>query len=412
MSDYRKRLNATMREGRNDWYRINNTAGTASAEVYLFDEIGFWGTSAQTFVDEVKALDVDTIELHVNSPGGDVWDGIAILNTLRAHKARVVTTVDGVAASAASFIAMAGDEIVMARNSELMIHDAWGFSIGNAEDMTKMAADLDRMSDNIASIYAERAGGTTKQWRDTMRTEVWYSAQEAVDAGLADRVIAKKSDDKTKAHFDLSVFNYAGRTAAPAPTTPAEASAHGSPAASAAGRSTAVEFTPEQDTAMLEALSLPADTTDAQTVVDAVVALADDEATEPPDPTTTNAEPSVAAAMARLPQGMQVVETATIEALKADASAGRAAREQQLADHRTRLVDTAVRDGRIAPARREHWENSLKADDGNTEVLAGLAKGLIPVDGEIGHGKEIPADDEKTAVASIRESDAYKNWSM
>jgi len=103
-----------------------------------------------------------------------------------------VMTVTGLAASIASVIMMAGDEIIMGRGSEVMIHDAHAVQIGNAADMAKMAEILDRTSDNIATFYAERAGGTPKEWREIMRAEKWYNAQEAVDAGLADKVAPPK----------------------------------------------------------------------------------------------------------------------------------------------------------------------------------------------------------------------------
>ena len=208
------------------WWRITNAATPAkprTATLDIYDEIGPWGTTAKDLVKQLRALDVDEIQMHVNSPGGDYFDGIAILNSLRDHPARVVATVDGLAASAASFIVMAGDEIVMARNSELMIHEASGFAMGDSDTMRDLAQRLDHISDNIASVYAERAGGDVEDWRDAMHAETWYSAQEAVDAGLADRVAEPKapSGDVPKNRFDYSIFNYAGRVAAPAPSFPA-----------------------------------------------------------------------------------------------------------------------------------------------------------------------------------------------
>lgn len=194
----------------------------ATATIRLYDPIDswgdIWGVSAKDFTAALDDLpdDVEEIRLHVNSPGGDVFDGIAILNALRAHAARVVAVVDGIAASAASFVAAGADELVMARNSELMIHDAWGLCVGNAADMVAMAEMLDHTSDNIASIYAEKSGTDVAEWRAAMSAETWYSAEEAVAAGLADRVDTKKSAD-AKNRFDLSVFTYAGRDAAPAP---------------------------------------------------------------------------------------------------------------------------------------------------------------------------------------------------
>jgi ClpP class serine protease len=126
-----------------------------------------------------------TIELHINSPGGDVWDGIAIYNALCNHPASVLSYVDGIAASAASFIAQAGGKVSIARNGTMMIHDAEGICIGNAADMTEMADLLDKASNNIADIYAQRCS-TVLQWRKAMKATSWYVGQEAVDAGLAD----------------------------------------------------------------------------------------------------------------------------------------------------------------------------------------------------------------------------------
>lgn len=173
------------------WFRISNAEGEggAPAVVHLYDEIGYWGVTASDFVALLEQISASSIELRINSPGGDVYDGIAIYSALIDHPANVAVKVDALAASAASFIAQAGDTVEMGRNSELMIHDAWGMCVGNAADMLEMNAILNKASDNIASIYAARAGnGGTATWRKRMEGEVWYSAQEAVDVGLADSV--------------------------------------------------------------------------------------------------------------------------------------------------------------------------------------------------------------------------------
>ena len=169
--------------------------GTATLRLYDYidPDGGYWGISANEFAQALdEAGDVERIDLRINSGGGAVWDGLAILNTLRAHGATVTATVDGVAATAASFIAVACDEVVMMPNSRMMIHDALGLCVGQASDMREYADFLDDTSSNIAEIYAERAGGTTEEWRATMTANgligQWYGAQEAVDAGLADRV--------------------------------------------------------------------------------------------------------------------------------------------------------------------------------------------------------------------------------
>lgn len=198
-----------------------------TAVLRLYDPIdswgGEWGVSAKEFAAALDELPdtVNEIRLHINSPGGEVFEAIALLNTLRSHEARVVAVVDGIAASAASFIAAGADELVMAKNSELMIHDAWGLCVGNAEDMRKLAEELDHLSNNIASIYADKANGDVAEWRAAMTAETWYSAEEAVEAGLADRIDEKKTAD-AKNKFDLTIFTYAGRDAAPAPAAAVE----------------------------------------------------------------------------------------------------------------------------------------------------------------------------------------------
>jgi ATP-dependent Clp endopeptidase proteolytic subunit ClpP len=191
------------------------------ATLRLYDPIddwgGWWGISAKEFVQVLDRLpsEVDEIELHINSPGGVIFDGWAIVNALRSHKAKVIAVVDGLAASMASVVAVAGDEVIMAPNSELMIHDVSGIIWGNAAEMAEFAELLDHFSDNIASLYAAKAGGTAAQWRETMKGEAWFSASEAVDAGLADRVDTAVGAASNS--FDLSGFRYQGRALAPKP---------------------------------------------------------------------------------------------------------------------------------------------------------------------------------------------------
>jgi len=164
------------------------------ATLRLFDPIDswgeFWGMSAKELAASLDALPshIETIELLINSPGGDAFDGVAMVNVLRAHQARTVAVVQGLAASAASFIAAAADELIMAPNSSLMIHDAWGICIGNADDMLSMGTVLDQLSDNIADIYATKAGKPVEDFRSLMKAETWFTATEAVEAGLADSV--------------------------------------------------------------------------------------------------------------------------------------------------------------------------------------------------------------------------------
>jgi ATP-dependent protease ClpP protease subunit len=192
------------------WWRITNAGGDV-ASVYLYGVIGgdMWGegNTAADFANELAAVTAPRLNLHINSEGGQVFEGIAIHSAIAAFPGTVTAKIDGLAASAASFIAMACDRIEMAKPAKMMIHDAaTGFAMGtgNAADLRQFAQEvldtadlLDEMSDTIAEIYATRAGGTVAQWRDVMRAETWYSAQTAVAAGLADGVIG--ADPETPA---------------------------------------------------------------------------------------------------------------------------------------------------------------------------------------------------------------------
>jgi len=209
---------ANLKAGRNDWYKvIKAQAVDQPTQVMVYDEIGWFGVTAQDFINELKGVS-GPIDLHLNSPGGDVFDGLAIYQFL-AGRGGVTAYVDSLAASIASVIAMAGSEIVMGRNAALMIHDGWGMCVGNAADMRSEADLLDRVSDNIADVYASRTGKPVDEWRKLMLAESWFFGQEAVDAGLADRLApnakpqtssAESNDDSVtaamNAHFDLSVF--------------------------------------------------------------------------------------------------------------------------------------------------------------------------------------------------------------
>lgn len=187
-------------------FELKAATKTTTATMYLYDEISVFGVTAGDFVAEMSALGGSDFDLHINSPGGDVFDGLAILNTLRAYPGKVTAYVDGIAASAASFILCGADEVIMGRNSELMIHDAWGMCLGNAADMIDMAGRLDKVSDNIADIYAAKGGGPVAGWRSRMKDEAWMSADEAVELGLADKVDGAGQTDANALAYDLTRF--------------------------------------------------------------------------------------------------------------------------------------------------------------------------------------------------------------
>jgi ATP-dependent Clp endopeptidase proteolytic subunit ClpP len=191
------------------WYTISNSAAGVPTQVSIYDEIGFYGVSAGQFMADMDAITGD-IEMHINSPGGDIYDGITIYNRLKQRKGSIAVVVDGLAASAASFIAMAASrgKLEMAPRSEMMIHNGFTMAIGDAADLRKMADLLDRKTADIADIYAERSGKPADYWLGKMQAETWYSAKDAVADGLADK-ISGQEEDSPQNGWDLSVFSHA-----------------------------------------------------------------------------------------------------------------------------------------------------------------------------------------------------------
>lgn len=190
-------------------------------DVMIYGEIGFETTTAS--VREQLANADGDIVVRVNSPGGDVYEGIGILNALREYDGDITVVVESAALSAASFIAVGcGGRVVARPYSEIMIHKAWSMVAGNADDVRKKIADLERQDEKIAQIYAESAGGETSEWLDVMAAETWYTAQEALDAGLVDAIEEAKRPERepVSAFAGSRVYascRYAGRKDAPAP---------------------------------------------------------------------------------------------------------------------------------------------------------------------------------------------------
>ena len=185
--------------------------GAKTGEIWLYDQVGegfFGGMSAKTFNDELNKLGkVDTINLRINSPGGSVFDGVAIYNTLKRHPARLEVDVDGIAASIASVIAMAGDEIRMAANAMLMVHNPMGFSMGGSDEMRKTADLLDQIKGTIVDTYAKRTGEIDGVISQMMDDETWMTAAQAVQLGFAD-VVTDEQRIAASYNFDFSKFKH------------------------------------------------------------------------------------------------------------------------------------------------------------------------------------------------------------
>lgn len=383
---------------RTTWYRIENKAGEPAA-LYIFDEINpMWGIGAQEVVDQLKTITADELNVHINSPGGNVFDGIAIMNALRNHSANITVKVDGLAASIASVIAMAGDQIVMSLGSQMMVHNPSGFAMGDAKTMRELADTLDRSRASIASIYADRAGGTVDAWGSAMDAETWYTAQEAVDAGLADKVDDSKQAEDIAAKFDLSIFNHAGRSDAPDPYMPVRPQTPVVPkalvpeemhrmhnaaiAATNTPKEGDMQFSDEQLATLRNKLGLADDATLEPSQVLAAIA---DKVTPQEEPVTPEVKPAPKAA------GTMTIDASAWEAQQESIRRLEAAQAKAKREERDQIIDQAVRDGKFAPARKEHWAKLWDADpEGARAVIDGLTKNVIPVDA-IGIGLE---DDE------------------
>jgi len=176
----------------NTWYNMATKTDT-EAEVSIYGPIGGFDINAKDFAEDLKGIDADTIHLRVDSPGGSVIDGISIFNALQRHPAKVITHIDSLAASMGSVVAMAGDEVRMANNALIMIHEPWTVAMGNAEELRKNADTLEKMSGNILQAYS-RSQYTPEQVADLMKEQTWMTAQDALDAGFIDYI-----DDGLKA---------------------------------------------------------------------------------------------------------------------------------------------------------------------------------------------------------------------
>lgn len=356
---------------------------------------GFWGVSSKEVAEALDGLDdtVTEILLRINSPGGSCFEGLAILNLLRAHPAKVTAVVDGIAASAASFIAAGCDDTVMSPGTTMMIHDpfssAWGC---NADEMRKTATVLDKIADSMASLYADAAGGKAPDWRAAMQEETWYTAEEAVEAGLAQSVgvvadvgpttTAGGDDDDTEdpaedepdpdleARFDLSAYTYAGRANAPAPKPPS-ASAVGS-TETEGGSAVALS---EQLTTMRNSLGLPEDADEA-TILAAVQKRLDTPETEPQNTAT-------------IPDGHVVIPAAELSDLKAGAKLAETV-AAKMADRDAEAFLDSVKT-KFLPANRDAWKSEYLRDAKATAEHFAKAPVII-AEAEIGHSEETTTD--------------------
>lgn len=193
------------------WFSINASADRKQTEILIYDQIGkdWWtgdGVAAKDFAETFSKIPKDhEISVRINSPGGSVWDGLAIHSLLETRKAQVETHVDGLAASIASVIALAGRKTTIAPSALYMVHNPWGGIVGNAEQMRKYADDLDKHAQSLIGIYARKTSKTEEQIKNLMDAETWFTGDEAKAAGFADE-LNQTTDAQASINFDLSRF--------------------------------------------------------------------------------------------------------------------------------------------------------------------------------------------------------------
>lgn len=207
--------------------RIVQAANSDEATLYLYDAIvgdrltaEYWGgVCAQDLVPQIAAIQASTINLRINSPGGDVFAAQAICAALKQHSARVVGHIDGVAASAATAIACACDEVVMAAGGLYMIHNAWTFAMGNRNDLQKTVDLLEKVDGQLASQYTAKSGQTAEQVTAWMDAETWFTAEEALANGFANSIAEGK---QAKALWSLNAYANAPRAFCAPPEDPTD----------------------------------------------------------------------------------------------------------------------------------------------------------------------------------------------
>lgn len=371
--------------------------GTVGVEITAAEVIGWLG--------EMQG----DVTVRINSYGGDSFEGVAVMNALRSHSGRVTAIVDGVAASAASVIAVGGAEkLVMRPGSELMVHDAWTFADGNAAELEKLAADLERTSQSMAEIYASKAGGEPDVWREMMRAETWFSAQEAVDAGLADEVEDGRTADMPVLAKTGMRFAYAGRDRAPKPKILEEESmTFANEVAKRLGLSADAVDEATVLAALEETLAEQAgdadepkadDESDDQVVEGAEATVVDDGEDEPAEfaeePAEDPNDPETVTLDLETYRELQAAAKAGWEAAEAD-------KQRALEDE----VDQWVKDGRISAALRGRAVKAIKADAAGARALYGAnPKGTIPR-AEVGYGVDpVDAEVEQTKEQKVQAS--------
>jgi ATP-dependent protease ClpP protease subunit len=176
------------------WFNLAFDEEKKSADIYLYNDIGFYGVTARDFLEELNSVNANDLNIYINSMGGEVADGLAIYNALKRHNGNKTVHVDGMAASIASVIAMAGDKIVMPETALMFLHKPWTMTAGNADDLQRTAEQLEKTESAIVAAYAQKTGLDAATIESMLRDETTLNAKEAVSLGFADAIKAEETE--------------------------------------------------------------------------------------------------------------------------------------------------------------------------------------------------------------------------
>lgn len=387
--------------------------------LHVYDVIGadlfFGGVDVAELVNEIEALDDDTdLDVRINSPGGAAWDGMALANAILRHPGPTSTYVDGLAASAASLVALAGDQVVMSKYGQMMLHNANAAVMGTADDMRDAAKVLDKLNGSIAQFYADRAGGEPGDWRRVMARETWYNADEAKTAGLATEVDESAKRDEGEAAVAMSLtkaaalFKYPGRQAAPAPMARAEDGPSGPETQ---------EATMPISAQVAERLGLSADASDEDVLAKLDELDSADEgesgagdaasAGEGGEQTPEGEVAAVKAAAAKL--GLTVTDPELLAKMRDDSALGVAAHAELTNRRIAAALDDAIDKGKILPSLRGKYEALMRKDEaGVTALLAEIPNEAAAPMREQGHA----LDPQMNADDDVTQTPAYQAWNF
>ena len=403
------------------WYRFIPTAkagdGGKVTTLHIYDVIGadpwFGGVDVNELVNEIEALDDDAeLNVRINSPGGAAWDGLALANAIMRHPGATTSHIDGLAASAASLVALASDTVVMSKYGQMMLHNARGGVHGTAEELKAAADTLTKLNGSMAEFYADRAGGDAAAWARAMKRESWYNAAEAKDAGLATEIdeSGKREDVEAAAQASIAkasaMFKYAGRQAAPAPSA---AQVEDGPT----GPNPQEEAPVATSKQILDALGLPEDATDEDIIAKIAEGKGggDKPDDKPPAEDDVDAGQVNELTKAAAKLGLTVIDPGTLAEMQRNSSLGAKAHATMETQRISATVDAAISLGKIPPARREHFVALMRADEvGTTKLLADIpAETAVPMT-ELGHALNPQAMADQDG--DVTETAAYKGWSV